>query len=193
MYEVKSPFFPKPGEAFERRVGQVVMLVQVQMPTEGCEDTGEVGEHHQWTQIDVDKSCEGNDGNALVIEGVRLAVLELLGLQFVLVLQAVMPDRMRSEHRFDALFVAVVPVQNRLYDGHQVVGSDGNAEEYQDVHLDLQNVFGGLEVPPVGRLHPDGWLIVGGELADAQHRNVPVDRTGSNGQKKTLPDAGRVL
>jgi len=45
--------------------------MQVQMPTEGR---------------------EGNDGNAVVIEGVRLAVLEFLGLQVVLVVQAVMPD-----------------------------------------------------------------------------------------------------
>jgi hypothetical protein len=63
-----------------------------------------------------------------------------------------------------------------LYDGHQVVGSDGHAEEYQDVHVDLQNVKGSLEVPPFGRLRPDGWPIVGGGLADVQRRNTLVDR-----------------
>ena len=81
MDKVQYPFFSEPGEALQRRFDQVIMLVQVQVPAERKKYTGKVSEHDQGTEVEIDECREDNNGNAVVVEGMRLTVLEFLDLQ----------------------------------------------------------------------------------------------------------------
>jgi len=68
---------------------------------------------------------------------VRLKIDKALGLQVALVVLTVMPQGMRGKHGTNTVSVAKIPMQNRLDDSHQVVGTNGYAKENQDLHCNL--------------------------------------------------------
>ena len=166
MHEVESALLPEPGKAIQGRVYKVVVFVQIHMPTECREDTCEMGEHDQRTEIQVNKYGESDDRNAVVVQGMRFAVLKFFGLQFVSVVQPVMSNCMSVKHRRNAFFVSIVPMQNGLHDGHQVIRNDGNPKKYYDVHTNLQNHLVSPEIPPNGRPYPEATLMNCEGLAD---------------------------